>query len=108
MKAKQVVVQEAADIIRWPAGLYVSSLIPIIIVVASSGKGRPFSFILKGAETITFSAPASRCPRADPSFASGGVVGSMYLPVDSTTTLTPCSAQTMSFGLRLSRRIVTG
>ena len=60
MKDKQVVVQEAPEMIRCRFASYASSLIPWMLVTVSSGIDSDLSLILKGAERMTFLAPATR------------------------------------------------
>ena len=55
------------------------------VVIASSGISSPLAWILNGAETSTFSAPAWRCPRTEPLPSAGSAVGSLKAPVVSTT-----------------------
>src|SRR5512147_2863616 len=100
MKARHVVVQEAPEIIRCSFALYRSSLMPMTIVTASAGMEADLSFILKGAEAMTFWAPAWRWPCNDPFLLSGGTAGSRNFPVVSTTRGTPRLFQGSSFGLR--------
>ena len=61
----------------------------------------------EGADKITFSAPASICPRNAPFPASTGAVGSLKVPEHSTTNLTPSFAQLISFGFLAVRNIFT-
>src|SRR5207237_5316508 len=72
--ARQLVVHEAFEMMRWRAGSYVCSLTPSTRVTSGS---------LAGAEMTTFFAPAWRCLDA--------VAVSRKRPVDSTTTSTPSS-----------------
>ncbi len=74
--AKQLVVQDASEIMLCVAGSYISPFTPGTIVTSGS---------FAGAVIITFLQPASRC--FDTSFLSRN------FPVDSTTTSTPKSPQ---------------
>ncbi len=72
--ARQLVVHEAFEMIRWREGSYAASLTPRTSVTSGS---------FAGAVMITFLAPAWRCLEA--------VAVSRKMPVDSTTTSTPSS-----------------
>ena len=72
--ARQLVVQDAFEMMRCFAGSYVCSFTPSTIVTSGS---------FAGAVMITFLAPACRCFDA--------VAVSRKMPVDSTTTSTPSS-----------------
>ncbi|OAD20583.1 hypothetical protein THIOM_003705 [Candidatus Thiomargarita nelsonii] len=82
-------VQEAAETTLCCRRSKSSSLMPITVVIASSGILRALSLILKGADKITTSAPASKCPRNAPFGLSPGTVGSVNAPVVSTTSRAP-------------------
>jgi hypothetical protein len=73
-------------------------------MAASLGRGVPFCLLLNGELWMTAVAPAARWPRSEPLGASASAYGSLNVPVQSTTSATPCSRQGMSLGLRAVRR----
>ena len=87
--ARQLVVQEAFEMMLCTSGSYWSSLTPMTMVMSSS---------LAGQVMTTFLAPASRC------FCASSPV--LKMPVASTTTSTPSSPQGRFAGSR-SESMVT-
>ena len=88
--ARQLVVQEALEMMWWRAGSYFSSLTPMQTVISSP---------VAGAEMITFFAPPSMCARA--------LSAAVKKPVDSITMSTPRSPQGRAPGSRSARTLTS-
>src|ERR671915_2102081 len=87
--ARQLVVQDAFEMIVCAPGSYLSSLTPSTTVTSS---------FLAGAEMITFLAPLSACTRA--------LLASVNRPVDSSTTSAPRSPHGSFAGSRSAKTLI--